>query len=220
MTEDFKKLWSDPNTPNRDRKRLLAHVIEDATLLKLPAEGTTKVHVRFKGGKVQTLTTLSPRASALQIKTRPGVIELVDRLLDDHIYSEIAELLNRQQLRPGEAARRGHQDAQFTSKRVAYIVHQYKLRSRYDRLRARGMLTKQEAAARLNIHEATINSWVKHGLITRHAYNGHYGLYELPDSDLPQKHSSRWDRLTDRAAAHLQEAGQAKPSAQEERGVV
>lgn len=70
------------------------------------------------------------------------------------------------------------------------------------------------------VSQATINSWVKHGLITRHAYNGHYGLYELPDSDLPQKHSSRWDRLTDRAAAHLQEAGQAKPSAQEERGVV
>jgi DNA invertase Pin-like site-specific DNA recombinase len=219
MTEDFKKLWSDPSTPNRDRKRLLAHIIEDVTLLKLPAEGTTKVHVRFIGGKVLTLTTLSPRAPALQIKTRPGVIELVDKLLEDHIYSEIAELLNQQELRPGEASRRGHHDAQFTSKRVAYIVHQYKLRSRYDRLRARGMLTKQEAAARLNIHETTINSWVKHGLITRHAYNGHYGLYELPATNLPQKHSSRWDRLTDRADERLQEAAPPKPSP-EERGVV
>ena len=41
-------------------------------------------------------------------------------------------------------------------KASAYIVHQYKLRSRYDRLRARGMLTKQEAAARLNIHEGRV----------------------------------------------------------------
>ena len=220
MTEDFKTLWSDPDTPNRERKRLLAHIIEDVTLLKLPTEGTTKVHVRFKGGKIQTLTTRSPKSSALQIKTQPGIIERVDRLLDDHIYAEIAELLNRQDHRPGEAARRGRQAAQFTALRVAYIVHRYKLRSRYDRLRARGMLTKQEAAARLHIHEATLNSWVKHGLITRHAYNGHYGLYELPDSDLPQKHSSRWDRLTDRAAARLQKKGPAKPSAEEKRGVV
>jgi len=51
MTTDFRTLWDDPGTPNRDRKRLLASIIEDATLLKLPAEGTTKIHVRFKGGE-------------------------------------------------------------------------------------------------------------------------------------------------------------------------
>ena len=34
MTTDFKKLWNDPSTPNRERKRLLACIIEDATLIK------------------------------------------------------------------------------------------------------------------------------------------------------------------------------------------
>ncbi|MER9825710.1 recombinase family protein [Mesorhizobium sp. M0115] len=210
MTVDFNKLWADPDTPNRERKRLLAHIIEDVTLVKLPAEGTTKVHVRFKGGKIQTLTTLSPKSSAQQVKTQPGIVELVDKLLDDHIYSEIAELLNQQGYRPGEAARRGHHTARFTALRVAYLVHQYKLRSRYDRLRERGMLTKQEAAARLNIHEHTVTRWAKHGLIASHAYNGHYCLYELPVSDLPQKQCSRWNRLVDRAAARRQNASQAK----------
>ncbi|MEI8703325.1 helix-turn-helix domain-containing protein (plasmid) [Mesorhizobium mediterraneum] len=210
MTVDFNKLWADPDTPNRERKRLLAHIIEDVTLVKLPAEGTTKVHVRFKGGKIQTLTTLSPKSSAQQVKTQPGIVELVDKLLDDHIYSEIAELLNQKGYRPGEAARRGRHNARFTALRVAYLVHQYKLRSRYDRLRERGMLTKQEAAARLNIHEHTVTRWAKHGLITSHAYNGHYCLYELPVSDLPQKQCSRWNRLVDRAAARRQNASQAK----------
>jgi hypothetical protein len=82
--------------------------------------------------------------------------------------------------RPGAAARRGRHNARFTPLRVAYLVHQYNLRSRYDRLRERGMLTKLEAAARLNIHEHTLTRWAKHGLITSHAYNGHYCLYELP----------------------------------------
>ncbi|HEX9723836.1 MAG TPA: recombinase family protein, partial [Vicinamibacteria bacterium] len=49
MTTDFKQLWADPATPNRERKRLLAHILEDATLIKFPAEGITKVHLRFKG---------------------------------------------------------------------------------------------------------------------------------------------------------------------------
>ena len=132
MTVDFKALWLDPDTPNRERKRLLAHIIEDVTLVKLPEEGTTRAHVRFKGGNIQTLTTLSPKSSAQQIKTQPGIVELVDKLLDDHIYSEIAELLNQQGYRPGEAARRGRHGARFTAKRVAYLVHHYKLRSRYS----------------------------------------------------------------------------------------
>ena len=42
MTTDFKTLWRDPSLPNRERKRLLAYIIEDVTLVKLPAEGTTR----------------------------------------------------------------------------------------------------------------------------------------------------------------------------------
>jgi hypothetical protein len=50
------------------------------------------------------------------------------------------------------------------------------------------------------IHVATLTSWVKHGIIKAHAYNSHAWLYEEP-AKRPRKHSSRWDRLSDRAAA-------------------
>ncbi|CAN2532662.1 hypothetical+protein [Methylocapsa aurea] len=63
------------------------------------------------------------------------------------------------------------------------------------------MLTKKEAAARLNIHEQTLVRWAECGLVRSHAYNGHHDLYELPEADLPQKHCSRWDTLVDRVAA-------------------
>ena len=200
MTTDFKKLWDDPSMPNRERKRLLAYIIEDATLIKLPMEGITKIHVRFKGGKIETLTTLNPKSSAQQVRTAPTVVELVDKLLDQYIYSEIADILNKQGLRPGGSARPGRGNGTFTALRVAYLVHQYTLRSRYDRLRDRGMLTAAETAARLGIHEATVVHWSEYGIITRHAYNAHAYLYELPDST-PAKHCSRWDRLSDRAVA-------------------
>jgi hypothetical protein len=83
---------------------------------------------------------MSPQSSAQQVKTQPGIVELVDKLLDKHIYSEIAELLNQQGYRPGGSARRGRHDARFTALLVVYLVHRYGLRSRYDRLRDRGML--------------------------------------------------------------------------------
>ena len=209
MTTDFRVLWGDPGLPSRERKRLLACVIEDVTLVKLSAEGTTKIHVRFKGGKTETLTATNPKSSAQQVKTRPEVVELVDRLLDEYIYPEIADILNERAIRPGGSARRGQADARFTALRVAYLAHEYKLRSRYDRLRSRRMLTREEASRRLGICESTLVRWVEHRLITRHAYNAHAYLYEAPRPNLPAKHCSRWDRLIDRAAM-IQAAGTSK----------
>ena len=43
----------------------------------------------------ETLTTQNPKSSAQQVKTQQAVIELVDKLLDDHVYSEIADILNQ-----------------------------------------------------------------------------------------------------------------------------
>ncbi len=201
MTSDFARLWRDPSLPNRERKRLLAYIVEDVTLVKLAAEGTTRIHVRFKGGQTEILTTQNPKSSAQQVKTQQMVIELVDKLLDDHVYSEIADILNQKGIRPGGSARRGKADLRFTDLRVAYLIHQYGLRSRYDRLRDRGMLTKAEIAARLGICESTLNRWVRHGLVARHAYSGQAYLYEAPGPNPPIKQCSRWNRLTDRAAA-------------------
>jgi len=75
----------------------------------------------------------------------------------------------------------GKGEARFTALRVSYLVNAYSLRPRFERLRARGLLTKQEAAARLKIHVATLISWAKHGIVTRYAYNAHAYLYDLSD---------------------------------------
>jgi DNA invertase Pin-like site-specific DNA recombinase len=201
MATDFRKLWDDPDTANRERKRLLAYIIEDATLIKIPAEGMTKIHVRFKGGRTKTLATRNPKSSAQQIKTQPEVVHLVDQLLDHHVYSEIAAILNDRGLRPGASARPGRAADRFSAKHVAYLMHTYGLRSRYDRLRQRGMLNKKEMAERLGVHEQTVDRWAKHGIIGGHFYNDHgWQLYEPPGPNTPAKHCSRWDRLVDRAA--------------------
>jgi hypothetical protein len=221
MTTDFQRLWADPATPNRERKRLLAYIIEDVTLVKLAADGTTRIHVRFKGGKTETHETPNPKSSAQQVMTPPATVALVDQLLDDHGDAEIADLLNARGLQPGGSARPGRHDARFTALRVAYLVHQYGLRSRYDRLRARGMLTKPEMAGRLGIHEQTLVRWRKHGLIRAQAYNAHGAwLYEEPGPNPPSKQSSRWNRLVDRAAGRPAAMTLATRSADIEGGAV
>src|SRR5208337_4214353 len=44
MTTNFQTVWTDLQTPNRERKRRLAYLVEDVTLIKHPEEGTTTIH--------------------------------------------------------------------------------------------------------------------------------------------------------------------------------
>ncbi len=200
LATDFQQLWNDPATPARERKRMLAHIIEDVTLLKLPDEGITKAHVRFKGGRTETITTANPKPGAEQVRTPSAVVAAIDELLDDHIYEEIAEVLNSRGFKPGGSARTGCGGQVFTALRVQYVVHAYDLRPRYDRLRDRGMLTRTEMMKHLGIAGCTLARWAKHGLVKRHAYNGRAYLYEDPGPDPPTRAPSRWNTLADRAA--------------------
>jgi DNA invertase Pin-like site-specific DNA recombinase len=200
MTTDFGRMWSDPSLPNRERKRMLAYVIEDVTLVKLPREGTTRVHIRFRGGQTASLTTVNPKPSCEIVKTHSEVVALVDELLDEYTSAEIADILNARGIRPGGSAWPGRQGSRFTALRVRYIVLTYGLRLRYDRLRERGLQTRKEIAARLRISEPTVTVWAKHGIIKAYAYDGYRWLYEAP-ANPPTKHCSRWDRVADRAKA-------------------
>ncbi len=198
LTVDFKQIWNDPETSSRERKRMLAYIIEDVTLVRISTDGITRCHIRFRGGRTETLTAANPKSSSDLIKTPPDVVELVDRLLNDYTCADIAEKLNNDGIRPGLSARKGRSNDTFTAKKVNYLVHNYKLRLRYERLRDKGYLNAKEMAERLNIHQHTVVRWAQAGILKRHAYNGHYFLYEPPCENTPQKHSSRWNTLEDR----------------------
>jgi hypothetical protein len=54
---NFPAVWRDPQTPLRERKRMLALVIEDVTVIK-PRQIT--VAIRFRGGATTALTLPRP----------------------------------------------------------------------------------------------------------------------------------------------------------------
>ncbi len=161
LTTDFPKLWKNPKTPARERKRMVRLLIEDATLSK--GEQIT-VEVRFKGGATRTLSLPPPQPTWTTCQTNPAVIAEIDRLLDDHTDGCIAALLNEKGWHSGKGGT-------FTWRTISRIRRQYHLRSRFDRLRAAGMLTQQEIAEQLGVHSCTIHDWRRSGLLKAHAYH-------------------------------------------------
>ena len=187
LATDFPRLWQDPNTPDRERKRMIRLLIEDVTLIKQRA---ITLHVRFKGGATQTLTLPQP-LRAWELRMIPAkIVAEIDRLLDHHTEGRIAVILNERGLHTGEGK-------SFHSRIVARIRRAHRLKPRYDRLREAGMLTLAEMATLLGTCTDTVKQWGRHGLLKRHAYSdkSEY-LYEHPGDDPPNK--SQGEKLSER----------------------
>ena len=54
LAADFPALWSDPATPQRERKRMARLLLDDVTLVK---DRDIQMHVRWRGGQTISLTT-------------------------------------------------------------------------------------------------------------------------------------------------------------------
>jgi DNA invertase Pin-like site-specific DNA recombinase/endogenous inhibitor of DNA gyrase (YacG/DUF329 family) len=167
LAADFPRLFRDPETPAQLRKRMIRLLIEDVTLLK---EDEVTLHVRFRGGRTQSLTIARPKSAAELAKLDPTIVSEVDRLMEDNADAEIASALNARGYQPPLGA-------QFTVSIIAKIRTAYGLESRFNRLRNKGMLTLDEMAQALGVHPSTVNKHARRGWLVSVAYNGKQRLY-------------------------------------------
>lgn len=178
LATDFPRLWRDPQTPDRERKRMVRLLLEDVTVNR---GGEITLPIRFQGGAVKTLRLPLPLNSWQQRQTNSALVAEIDRLLNHYTYPQIAARLNERGLHSGEGK-------MFTARIVARIQRSYGLTPRYDRLRKAGMLTVEEMAAVLGIHPQRVKIWNRHGLIRAQAYNDKNDcLYEHPGDNPPRK---------------------------------
>jgi DNA invertase Pin-like site-specific DNA recombinase len=178
LAADFPVMWSDPATPQRERKRMTRMLIEDVTLTKTDQ---IHLHVRFRGGQTTRLTTPIPPTAWQARQTDPDVLALLDKLLEDHTDAEVAKALNAAGHRSGEGKA-------FTRLIVLGLRRDKGIVSHADRLRARGLLTLDEIAGRLGVHPSTVKSWRRAGLLGSHKANDkNERLYEPPGPEPPVK---------------------------------
>ncbi|MBV8810803.1 MAG: helix-turn-helix domain-containing protein [Acidobacteriaceae bacterium] len=106
----------------------------------------------------------------------------MDRLLDHYNYADVARMLNERNFKTGDGLA-------LTSIAVGYVRKAYGLRSRFDRLRERGLLTISEVAQACGVSTKTIAQWRQNGLLRGHAINDrNQFLFENPGPNPPKKH--------------------------------
>ena len=189
LAADFPALWSDPATPQRERKRMARLLIDDVTLTK-----TDQIHlqVRFRGGATTSLAIPIPPTGWQTRQTHPEALALLDQLLEHHTDAEAAQALN-------QAGHRSGENKPFTGRIVLELRRFHQLPSHRDRLRAAGMLTPGELAQRLGVHRSTIKAWHHAGLLVSHKANDkNERLYQPPTLGDPRLVKRMGSPLTNR----------------------
>jgi DNA invertase Pin-like site-specific DNA recombinase len=171
LTSDLARLWADPDVIDRERKEILALLIQDVTLLSEHIEITA--HVRFRGGACHSLaltrTTVAPRK-----RTPPDIVARIDQLLDIGDDAIVAQNLN-------DGGIRNWRSGPFTKGQIANVRKGRGLRSHRERRRADGYATAGELAARYNVTRTTIRYWAQHGLLERCSCgHSHRWYYRIP----------------------------------------
>jgi DNA invertase Pin-like site-specific DNA recombinase len=180
LATDFPAVWRDPKTPDRERKRMLALLIEDVTLTK---EREIIVAVRFRAGTTTTLTLPRPLTAQQLRATHPDVRQQIDILLREYTDAQVAHVLNTRGLRTGAGSA-------FDATSIQWVRFSAKLLSLKERLLAEGMLTTKQLGEKLGVERSTIARWRLQGLIQGRICNdvGEW-LYWLPEPIPPYRPS-------------------------------
>ena len=93
LAQDFSRLWHAPQTQPADRKRMLADIVEDVTLLRSPH--CCLVQLRFHGGAQREVEVPLPCGASRLHEVQPGLVALFARLSAPMNGAEAAEAINR-----------------------------------------------------------------------------------------------------------------------------
>jgi DNA invertase Pin-like site-specific DNA recombinase len=191
LAKNFPKVWNAPSTTDQQRKRMVRLIIEDVTM-----ERTGKnvdLRIRLKGGATHQMKVSVPLSAWQARKTKPEIIEEIDKLIDHFTDREIANNLNRRGIKPSEGQN-------FNRAIVGVLRRNNNLKSRYDRLREKGLLTVDETAKELNVSANTAKIWRRHGLLKGYKYNDKgERLFELGAKAIrPQKSQGLKFKLSER----------------------
>ena len=165
IASDFPKIWNNSNVSFREKKRMTRLLIEDVSVTN--DDKKVVASIRFKAATSKTLI-IDRKLSMCEIrKVKKEIIAKVDELTENHIPSEVADILN-------EKGYRVWNGNLFNLRTISRIIRTYGIKSRHKRLREKGCLTLKGKMLEMNSSQKQIMQMRNEGKIT---------FYRITDRD-------------------------------------
>ena len=137
-----------------------------------------------RGGETQTLHVAVGLTAPEARRTPTDVVAEIDRLLDNHTEGGVATELTRAGIRSGTGQ-------QFHTGIVHHIRIAHGIAGRDQRVAARGLVPKEEAAARMGICTTAVKAWHHEGRIEGERVNDKGEHYYRVPAVVPRKKIGR-----------------------------
>lgn len=202
LTGDLPRLWADPTVIDRERKEILAHLIEDVTLLGEQYEITAQI--RLRGGACRTLRVARSRVAPRDY-TPADVVAQIDQLLQHGDDGFVADHLNASGLLNSS-------NLPFTKGQIGGVRRVHHLSSHLQRRGNDGFALVGELAARYSVSRTTIREWANTGLLERSSCGqGRRWYYRIPSNGVIVKGNggpyAKSPRLVTSPTCHSYETG-------------
>ena len=182
LSADFAVAWNAPTTGNADRKRMLALLVEDATLIR--SGYSVAIQLRMRGGRALELDPVELLRPGVGVRNTPAeTVAEVGRLTESMGDKAIAVELNRRgTLNCG--------DKPWTRQSIASLRHYHGLPSHLRRLqqakREQGWSTAEEISKVLGTSVKAMRERSRRGTwVERHAFTigtRTFSMYRLLDA--------------------------------------
>lgn len=187
LASDLPRVWQDPRTPMRERKRMMRLLIDDVTLVR---DRALRIQIRWIGGATTSLERPLPLGAPDLRRTPAAIVELIRALATEQTDQQIAHTLNTRSLRSGTAKA-------FTRLRARHVREAYAIPSLAEHLRRAGWLAAAEIAAQLAVHPTTAKRFAREGVLRAlRADDAGHILFEPLTGPLPRAHPGK--RFRDR----------------------
>lgn len=158
LAQDLEAAWTAPDTPMRDKQRLIRTLIEDIVADIDAASGEIVLVVHWKGGRHTELRVKKPKTGEHNARTSDEALGIIREMAGRWSDEAIAASLNRMGIRTG-------QGKTWTAKRVGSIrrvndIHGYLSADKEGQWR-----TMTEAAKELGVTNHVIRRLIKDGIL-------------------------------------------------------
>jgi len=144
LVEDFPKIWNDPDTPAKEKKRIVRLILDDITVTA--KNGTVTLGVRFKGGDTKILEIPDVSKSLKIIQQEKDAVAEIDSLISTGIGNQqIADILNEKGFRTETHAK------PFSHTTIAWLIKKHNITRRTNRNDATGWLTAKQKMAEIGV---------------------------------------------------------------------
>ena len=185
LAQALPQLWKAETTQHKQKKQLIRLLIEDITVKREEQPRQLELHIRWKGGKYESLTVPIPLKQPDRIRYPNDLIDKIRNLARTLHDKKIADALNQLDLKSSTGRL-------FTASMVKWIRYQHRIPA--CPTHRPGELTVKQVAQRYDVSTHIVYYWIETGILE--AQKSEAGTYRIVISESKDQELTAWAQVS------------------------